>query len=275
MSARLPFAALVLIPLAAACGGSGEALGGKPPKAELEAVASKRVFFGHQSVGRNMLEGIAALEAESGGSGPRIVEDRSGAALATPALAHATIGTNGAPSGKIRDFVAIVEGGVGSKADVALMKFCYVDITGGTDIDGLFAEYKDALARLRAEYPRTAFPMVTVPLMTIERGPKAFVKRILGMPLNGTADNAARERFNELVRRACPDGKGLFDLARIESTGADGSELRYSYKGQGFPALCPEYSSDGGHLNERGARVVASSFLTFLGKETARPRSPD
>ena len=253
MRAGLPFAALFLIPIATACGTSSVGMGEMPSRDELDSVASKRIFFGHQSVGKNIIEGLETLYK---GQGLKVVEGRAAKALESPAFLHSALGVNGDPSGKIVDFVSIIEGGVGGKADVAIMKFCYVDITARTDVEALFAQYRSALARLSSEYPNTAFPMVSVPLTTVERGPKAFAKQILGKPIRGADDNLARERFNELARESA-GGEDLFDLASIEATGPDGSA-------SSARALRNEYSSDGGHLNEPGSRLVAERLVAFL-----------
>lgn len=264
MKRAIPLAALVLIPLISSCDAGRPAGHGAASKAELEAAAARRVFFGHQSVGRNILDGVEALEREAASSGPRIVEGRDASALGSPGIVHAGIGRNGDPSGKIRDFVAIVEGGIGQRADIALMKFCYADFTADTDVEAVFAEYRTALDRLASEYPRASFPMVTVPLTTLEGGPKALAKLLLGRRLNGREDNIAREAFNDLVRRARPDGEGVFDLARIESTAPDGSEERRSFKGRSFRVLRSEYSSDGSHLNAAGAALAAGGLISLL-----------
>jgi hypothetical protein len=264
MKKWFPLATLILVPITASCGDVKLDPVALSSKAKLEVAASKRVFFGHQSVGYNIIEGILAIERENGNAGPRIIEGRDARILDKPAVAHAVIGTNGDPAGKIRDFVSIVEGGVGERANIALMKFCYVDIGASTDVEALFAEYSGALSRLRSEYPHVVFPMTTVPLTTIERGLKSLVKKLLGREIHGREDNVARERFNELVRRECGDSRNLFDLARAESTGADGTEREAYYGGVSFRVLRDEYSSDGGHLNERGAAFVAARFISFI-----------
>jgi len=264
MRALIPFTVLALMPVLAACE--------RPPeidrieltnRAELEAIAGKRIFFGHQSVGGNIIEGINSIASQFGVE-LNIAEGKGVRALDSPCLLHAVIGVNGDPAGKIRDFSAIIEGGVGAKADIGLMKFCYVDIGPDTDVEALFGEYRDALDRLEAEYPHTLFPRVTVPLTTIERGPKALIKSLLGKSRRGYEDNAARERFNALVRRECSVGKPLFDLALVESTMPDGRLCYVSCRGSEYPALCEEYSSDGGHLNTKGEGLVASRFILFL-----------
>ena len=56
----------------------------------------------------------------------------------------------------------------------------------------------------------------------------------------------------------------LFDLALIEATFPDGSGNVHQKDGQSFQALVPEYTYDGGHLNEKGRRIVAEQLIIFL-----------
>ncbi len=43
--------------------------------------------------------------------------------------------------------------GIGQHVDVAMMKFCYVDITSGTDVNALFATYRETIAALERDFP--------------------------------------------------------------------------------------------------------------------------
>lgn len=270
MKVRVPLTILILAPIAASCGNVRLDPVAAPYKAELEPAASRRVFFGHQSVGYNIIDGIISIERKNEGAGLRVVEGVDARILDKPAIAHAAIGVNGDPSGKIKDFVSIVERGVGERVDIALMKFCYVDVGAHTDIEALFSEYSGAISRLRSEYPRAAFPMTTIPLTTVERGPKALAKKLLGLSIRGKEDNAARERFNALVRRQSTEGDGFFDLARLESEAPGSPGSRDAFENRDSLALREEYSSDGGHLNIRGASFIAERFISFIA-ETKPP----
>ncbi|MEN8140590.1 MAG: hypothetical protein ABFR97_05130 [Thermodesulfobacteriota bacterium] len=59
-------------------------------------------------------------------------------------------------------------------------------------------------------------------------------------------------------------GEPIFDLARAEFSRADGHVYQFNYRGESYPCLVPEYSSDGGHLNQAGLGVAAAEFLSFL-----------
>jgi hypothetical protein len=266
MKLRSSFPALALIALLASCGMGKEVKDMKfrssTAVTELQTLLGARIFFGHQSVGYNILDGLSGLNKDF--ASLSVVEGRDANALNQPRLLHSTIGGNGDPLGKIRDFVSVVESGIGAKADIALLKFCYVDFSAETDVGAVYTAYKDALSKLKAEFPKTSFPMVTIPLTTIQRGPKAWAKRILGRPLGSEAENAVRERLNEKIRGEEAIGTPVFDLALAEATGQDGSVLSGSSQGARYLALRDEYSSDGGHLNELGEKVVAVKFASFL-----------
>jgi lysophospholipase L1-like esterase len=157
------------------------------------------------------------------------------------------VGVNGDPSGKVADFDADMRNGLASTVDVALMKFCYVDVTAGTDVQRLFQKYRDTLNGLSADYPQVRFVAVTVPLT-----------------VDSPADNVTRTRLNAMIRQAYP-GR-LFDLAAVESTRPDGTRVTGSAQGQSYEALHPGYSSDGGHLNPDGARRAAAEMLRVIAR---------
>jgi len=234
------------------------------PQPALEKLAQRRIYFGHQSVGYNLVDGLQALAQEKP-LGLKIVEGRSPEALGSPAFAHAKNGENHDPISKIRDFANTLEaGGLGQRTDIAFFKFCYVDFVPGTDVDKVFAEYKGTLARLRQAYPKIKFVHFTSPLTVVQSGPKALVKRLLGKRLGGAEANVVRERFNALMRQEYAGREPLFDLAAVESTRPDGQPVTFADGGARYPALASEYASDGKHLNAAGARWAAAHLLKTL-----------
>lgn len=237
--------------------------GPRLPYPVLKKLTQQRIFFGHQSVGQNIVQGLEALSNEQPDIRFRIVEARSPGSIAGPAFIHGQNGHNGQPLTKIDGFVDALQSG-GAGTDIAFFKFCYVDFPPGTDVDGLFAEYKKAMARLRATYPRVKFVHVTSPLTVVQSGPKALAKRILGRRLAGTDENVLRHRFNTLMRNEYAGREPLFDLAAVEATRPDGRIASFSESGKTFPALAPEYASDGRHLNPLGSRLLAGHLLRTL-----------
>jgi len=225
--------------------------------AEWQRITSMRVLFGHQSVGNNILQGMKTLAAEAGRQ-LNIVEARS--ASTGPGIYHFAIGRNEEPQSKIDDFRETAKGGAVTGADVALMKLCYIDFTPDTNTSQLAGNYSDSLDLLTKSFPGTQFVAVTSPLTTVQDGWKATVKRLSGRTPSGYAENASREKFNTILReRYGRDGR-LFDLAAIEAETA----APHDYQGKPLATLDPALSSDGGHLNEGGERLVASRLLKFL-----------
>jgi hypothetical protein len=100
------------------------------------------------------------------------------------------------------------------------------------------------------------------------------VKQLLGRPLKSTLSNIKREEYNQLIRSAFPK-ELVFDLARIESTRPDGKPENHPSGTNPVPALLPDYTYDGGHLNALGMKVVAVEFLNFLAAQNLpAPPSP-
>lgn len=230
-------------------------------RADLEALSSRTIFFGHQSVGGNVLEGVLRLSARAGVP-LRLVEGT--AASAPPGtVVHALLGRNGAPLEKIDDFARAVDAFPGDGPDVALMKLCYVDFDGGADPAALFARYRTVLAELRRRHPRTRFVHVTTPLTAPARGARALAKRLLGRERD-EARNARREAYNALLRDAYAGREPVLDLARIEATRPDGSVEATVWSGRAVPALVPAYTDDGGHLNAAGQERVARRLVALL-----------
>jgi len=215
---------------------------------QLERVAARRIYFAHQSVGANIIAGLKELARS---------ED-----VALPRFSDSFVEENGAPLKKLQNFRAELAHRPG--VDVAILKFCYVDITADTDVRGLFEEYRDAVEELRAKYPRTTFVHVTLPLTDVQGGVKAFAKRLLGRHPYGTVENLRREEYNALLRKAYAGREPLFDLARLESTDPAGHVVTVAWDGEAAPALASAYTDDGGHLNETGRVRAARELVRVL-----------
>ncbi len=230
-------------------------------EAALDRVASKSLYFGHMSVGYDIVDGIVALA----GNGLTILDvtdlGPDGLPLA-PVFAHSAIGENTKPLTKFADFEARVENGMGANVDIAGMKLCYVDFDAETDVRALFESYSAMIDRLRREYPSVTFMHFTVPLTTVQKGPKALVKRLLGRMPTGAAENLARQEYNELIRSSY--GNRVFDLAELESTYPDGSRETGVIGGRRYYGLVPSYTADGGHLNGAASLMAAKKFISFM-----------
>jgi len=228
------------------------------PVEVIQAVAKQRVVFAHQSVGNEVLKGVATL-ADTAKTPLHIAEtrevpsDRGG-------IFHFKVGENGNPQRKLADFASVVSRS-STKPDVALIKLCYIDFTDATDGAALAAEYIATLDQLQSQYPATRFVPVTAPLTTIQTGPKAWIKQAMGKQPAGYVVNARRNAFNEALR-ARYGRSGLFDIAAVET----GPTI--SIDGKQVQVLDPSLTYDGGHLNEAGQRKVAVALLEFLAQTT-------
>jgi hypothetical protein len=230
---------------------------------DLAKVSRTRVFFGHQSVGMNVLDGVPGVYAAHGMPAPPIDQESTRPTTNTGFVSHAFIGENEKPLLKIGDFDAKMRSGIGEQVDVAMMKLCYVDIVIDTDVGALLTRYRETIAALERDFPKITFVHVTAPLMT-EQGTLSKLKgRLTGSSRGGQAENAVRERLNALIRHEYAGGH-LFDLAAAESTAPDSSRATGTYQGQVYYRLYEGYASDSGHLNGEGSRVAATAWLQAI-----------
>jgi hypothetical protein len=152
--------------------------------------------------------------------------------------------------------------GAGSP-DVALFKYCYVDVKPGTDPDALFTDYQGRIEELKARHPEVLIVHVTMPLTTHENW-KGALRARLERRTSQRELGVLRNRYNRLLSSAYAGKEPVFDLARLESTRLDGSRVFFERNGERVYALEPSYSSDGSHLDSSARRRVAESFLAFL-----------
>jgi hypothetical protein len=163
--------------------------------ADLTAVARARVFFGHFSVGMNVLNAVPGVYADHGVSAPSIEQGGTQPGPNGGFIAHQFIGTEVDGKPPLEDFDRIMRGGMGRQVDVALMN-CWGDVKSNTDVDALFASYRDTMAALERDFPNVTFIHVTEPL-TSEPGLfaelKTRLKALLGRPdWRGQPANVAR-----------------------------------------------------------------------------------
>jgi hypothetical protein len=238
---------------------------------DLEAVSRRTVLFGHQSVGTNILDGVQDLASRE--HVPLAIVDVGAAPGALPkGISHVFVERNGDPGLKLQSFDQALQRGP-SEVEVALLKFCFVDLFEQGDPKALFERYQASFRTLQARHPRTTFVHVTMPLTTIPSGPKAFVKRLLGRE-RSEHHNQRREQFNAMMRAAYQGREPLFDLASLESTRLDGTRETYPLDGQPVSMLVAEYTVDGGHLNGLGRQRAARELLRILASVPARAPVP-
>lgn len=228
-------------------------------KGQIEKVAGYRIFFGHQSVGDNMIAGIEDLKAKSGAD-LKVVAWKPGVSLPEAYFAHGYVGGNRSPQTKFDDFAKALDGELAGRIDVAFMKLCYVDIHKDTDIKALFDAYIKTVESVKLSHPEMTVVHVTTPLMVKEGWSrlKYYVKAAMGVE----NDNEKRNAFNAMMRERFK-GEPVFDLEALQATRPDGRKEAFG-KGNKNLALVRAYTYDGGHLNELGRQIVAKELIAFL-----------
>ena len=61
-----------------------------------------------------------------------------------------------------------------------------------------------------------------------------------------------------------PEKEPVYDLAKMESTFADGKRSSFTKDGKTYHSLVPDYTRDGGHLNETGREIAAEQLLILM-----------
>ena len=232
----------------------------------IEKVSNSKIYFGHQSVGKNILSGIQHWE-EKTGLNLKKVESKDFSSVKNIPLVHFRIGSNRDPHSKIDEFVKLVDQIPAEGNPLAFFKFCYVDINENTNVDLLFEYYKEKMLYLKETYPHISFVVWTVPVTGIQKGPKALVKKMLGREHTGRTDNVVRNHFNTRIHDELSGIFPVFDLAAIESSSPEGLPVTYSLKGSDYSCMPDYYTYDLGHLNDFGAKTLSYNLLAFLAEE--------
>jgi hypothetical protein len=277
MKTRLPAALGIVAVLS--CSGSGDTMVTKKGEmsadakgrsvwsevtsTEWKALAEQRIFFGHQSVGRNIVDGMVDLLEAHRELPLMVAESRNFGTR--PAFYHATVGRNQFPQEKITQFVEVVDRSIGDGSGIAMLKFCYVDVEPATDARALFARYREQVDALKARHPKLTIVHFTMPLAKSESWKGVWRRRLTRQTLERDR-NVVRNQYNRLVREAYGGREPVFDLAEIESTQPDGSRLFFLRGADTVYTMVPWYASDAGHLNVAAQRMVAERLLVFLAK---------
>lgn len=233
---------------------------------DLAALHNSRIFFGHQSVGGNIMEGLADLQKDS--KHPLAIINY-GDPIDRPGgyILHTAVGKNEQPDSKCDDFRRIIDQELGDNLDIALLKFCYIDINGDTDVNKMFEYYQTTLDGLKHRHPGITFVHVTAPLRHSPGGFGVWIREVLGRPNHSKLANIKRHEFNELMLNTYK-GDPIFDLAASQSTYPDGSRESFEMNGKTYYGLIGAYTYDGGHLNATGRSHVAAAMIKRLAQVT-------
>jgi len=229
----------------------------------IRQLADQKVYFGHQSVGYNILDGVQQWEDETG-EDLSMVLSRDFASVKDIPLVHFKIGTNGDPRGKVDDFVALVDQIPEEEQATVFFKFCFADFNENTEVDDLFDYFREKMLYLKDNHPNINFLVSTVPAMAVQKGWRGLAKRILGRAPYGYLQNMKLFEFNQRILTEFNGVLPVFDLAGIEASRPDGSRETFRYRGSEHACMPSYYASDFGHLNDFGARMVSYNLLAFL-----------
>ncbi|NGN93018.1 hypothetical protein G5C66_09755 [Nocardioides sp. KC13] len=242
-----------------------------PSEAELRAVGKTKVFFGHQSVGTNILDGVGRMYAGASLPAPVFADFSAVGEAEGATFIHAHLGVNGDPRSKFAAFADVMDGPAARDVDVALMKLCYADITAASDVRAVFDAYVSTMAEVEEAHPDVRFLYTTAPL-TADRNWESKIKAALGHDDGmGPADNVARERYNALIREKYASTGRLVDIAAVESAGTE----ERSQDGNVYYVLNENLTFDRGHLNEAGSEAVAAELLTMVAANSSVARDHD
>jgi hypothetical protein len=237
-----------------------------------QKLSEKKIFFGHQSIGNNIIDGIYTAIKNYPSVKLNIVKGRDHEIFSNGVFAHDKVGKNHYFKSKMDDFYNIMHANRDTNIDLAFIKFCFVDIDVTSDVHGLFDYYRSKITILKEKFPNTVFIHFTVPLV---RGEKKFrvssIKKIIKKTVGkktlhflSNEHNVARNRFNSLLISAYQGKDPVFDIAEIESTKPDGQRSSFKHDGEIFYSLFQGYTNDAGHLNETGQKLVAEKLLALL-----------
>lgn len=226
---------------------------------QIEKIQSAKIFFGHQSVGENIINGIKQLNNDNN---MNLIEKEEYQELPDSFFLHLKIGQNENPESKCNAFASVIDS-LNGNIDIVLMKFCYIDINRDTDVESLFEYYKTNMDSLIKKYPEVTFLHITSPLRYNAKGFGVWVRELLGRPNNSKLDNVKRNEYNNLLKTYYPE-ESIFDLAKYQSTYKDGEREYFEMNGNKNFSLIEEYTNDGGHLNELGSKIIAAELINIL-----------
>jgi hypothetical protein len=230
---------------------------------KIKTIRKKNIYFGHKSVGENIISGLHQILDKYGQDEYSIKSLNDSQNFERINFLHSDIGNNGEPKGKFAEFSKIVNGLVSKKLEIAMMKLCFVDITEKTNINDIFASYVEMIDSLKRKHPDLVIIHFTVPLKSNPSLINNIKNIIKGRTSNDVKDNLTRNKYNELLYSKYSK-QDIFDIAKIESMHPDGKRESLVINGQICYCLVDDYTNDGGHLNELGQNIVASGLISKL-----------
>jgi len=232
----------------------------------IAALTSKRIYFGHMSVGYNVMKGVEnVIHSDARLADIRVTELAENDTISAPGFYHGKNGKNSFPDTKCDAFKnRLMKNDFGKNLDIAFFKFCYVDFKGNSDVQKIFNHYVATVEDVKSALPHLKIIHVTVPLKSHGWGIKEKVKGIF----QTDASNIKRNEFNTMLLEKYSGHEPVFDLAGIESTREDGSRSSFKHNGNVYYSLNNRFTYDGGHLNSEGSILAGKALLQLLSEIT-------
>lgn len=232
------------------------------PASAWEKLSKKKIYFGHQSVGNNIIEGINELIVRYPQIKLNIVETTDLSMSKKSGFIHSKIGKNTDPKSKIDMFKKNIDS---SDLDIAMLKLCYVDFKAKSNIEEIFDYYSSTIELLEKANPNIKIVHFTAPLVENKFSFKVLLKKILNKKIIWELDdNVTRNLFNKKIVKKYSMSSNIFNIALIESTKTDGARVTFNRGNSDYYSLNPEYTDDGSHLNTKGRVIVAEQLLLLL-----------
>jgi hypothetical protein len=247
----------------------------------INALANKKIIFGHMSVGNNISAGIEDIkDASHRFKKINIKQLGIDELIDAPGIYSIKVGNNGFPEKKCDVFKKrLMEDRFGKRIDIAFFKFCFVDFKEKSDVKDIFNRYVETIASLKKEFPELITVHVTTPLKIHAWGAQGIIENILKGKIEnvrrglscikknltkGDIENTKRNEFNKMLINKYKDKDPIYDLAKAESTLPNGERVTFKHKDRVYLSLAREYTSDGGHLNKLGRYYAAKELLETL-----------
>ena len=147
-------------------------------KTALNKLSEKRIFFGHRSVGNNILQGIDDILTQYPGINLKILKYEEVKSSKDNGIIHAWIDQNGSPQSIAEDYTRMVEKLPGKEMDFALIRF--TPWYGKKDMDEILKDYTIAIEQLKQRHSKTVFIHGTFPLNHSKTSFKTWIKKLTG-----------------------------------------------------------------------------------------------
>jgi hypothetical protein len=223
-------------------------------QAKMTAIAGYSWYFAHASVGGNLMDGVASLNATDPIFYPltSLADDGVPPGSTVDGVIYEYDRGNPGWEPKVLDFTTYVNNGWrATKVDFAMNKLCFIDNPWSvSEAHDIFVGYRDAMVNLETAYPTTQFVYATMPLTTDE-----------------DELNYYRNLYNQELRTwVTANNRILFDIADIEAHAPGGAEQTFLYSGTTCQKLWSGYTTDGGHLDTTaGSELGARGFYAVTG----------